>query len=111
MLGGAYFAKCNQENIIGNIRTSARNSWELLRITGVGICISRNFSRRKRLCGGYAFCTIWIYAYVRLVSHNDNRNYSASEKKGEFAILYITLVHGISRMSGRSICNTLILDE
>ena len=81
MLGGAYFAKCNQENFIGNIRASAWSSWKLLRITGVGICISRNFSRRKRLCGGYAFCTIWIYAYVRLVSHNDNRNYSASEKK------------------------------
>ena len=70
MLGGAYFAKCNHENIIGNIRASARNSWELLRITGVGICISRNFSRRKRLCGGYAFCTIGIYDYVRLVRAN-----------------------------------------
>ncbi len=30
----------------------------------------------RRIC----FCTIWIYAYVRMVSHNDNRNYSASKK-------------------------------
>ena len=26
------------------------------------------------------FCTIWIYYDVRMVSHNDNRNYSASKK-------------------------------
>ena len=26
------------------------------------------------------FCTIWIFYYVRMVSHNDNRNDSASKK-------------------------------
>ena len=26
------------------------------------------------------FCTIWIYYDVRMISHNDNRNYSASKK-------------------------------
>lgn len=27
LLGDIYFEKYNQENIIGNIRTSARNAW------------------------------------------------------------------------------------
>ncbi|MDD7283332.1 MAG: isochorismatase family protein [Clostridium sp.] len=48
--------------------------------TLVIVGLQTNFSRHKRLCRGYVFCTIWIYHYVRMVSHNDNRNDSASKK-------------------------------
>ena len=48
--------------------------------TLVIVGLQTNFSRHKRLCRGYVFCTIWIYHYVRMVSHYDNRNDSASKK-------------------------------
>ena len=51
-----------------------------LSITGWSICISRNILGGKRLQRRYVFGAVWIYDHDRLVSHNDNCNYSASKK-------------------------------
>ena len=56
--------------------------------------------------------TRWNCTYhIRMVSHNDNCNYSTSKKRGKFFSFYNTLVYRISWMFDSSIWNTLIFND